>query len=417
MAQETKSKSIPNPAPAPPGWPVSMQSAAMYGVSGEIVKTIGPHTEADPAGLVLQNLAAFGNVIGNDPHFIVEADRHALNVFVAEVGPSGKGRKGVGWGHIAGLYKRIDPNWVEDRIQTGLRTGEGLVRAVCDESSGEPGVLDKRLLALESEMAAMLRVMARHGNSLSTTLRQAWDGGPLRVSTRRAPLRATQPHISIIAQTTLEDVSRYLDRNDIFNGFSNRFCWACVRRPKLLPEGGKVPESDFEALVTRLKSAVEFARTVGEIKLSERSRELWGKEYPILTADVPGMVGAATSRAEAQVRRIAAIYAVMDERDVVRTQHLYAALAVWRFCSNSAAYIFGGRSTVKLDDRLRQLLQRAKDGLTRTEISDALNHHHTADAIGSALERLREKGIAEPRKHATKGRAAERWVAVSKKDA
>jgi hypothetical protein len=391
-----------------------MADAAMYGISGEIVKTIGPHTEADPAGLVLQNLAAFGNVIGNEPHFVVEADRHALNLFVGEVGPSGKGRKGVGWGHTAGLYQRIDPQWVEDRIQTGLRTGEGLLRAVCDGADCEAGVVDKRLLAFESEMAALLRVMARHGNSLSTTLRQAWDGGTLRVATRRSPLKATQPHISMIVQTTQDDLSRYLDRTDILNGFSNRFCWACVRRTKLLPEGGQVPERDFEALVSGLKSAVEFARTVGEIKLSERARELWREEYPTLTADVPGMLGAATSRAEAQVRRIAAIYALMDERDEVRTQHLNAALAVWKFCADSAKYIFSARSAVGLDDKLRRILQAAPEGLTRTQISAALNHHHTADAISSALERLREKGIAAPRKQSTKGRTAERWVVVSK---
>jgi hypothetical protein len=126
VTEETKSKSIPNPTPAPSGWPDPMKPAAVYGTSGEIVRTIGPHTEADPAGLVLQNLAAFGNVIGNEPHFLVEADRHALNLFVAEVGPSGKGRKGVGWGHIAALYKQIDSKWVNERIQTGLRTGEGI---------------------------------------------------------------------------------------------------------------------------------------------------------------------------------------------------------------------------------------------------------------------------------------------------
>jgi hypothetical protein len=413
---KSKPESITNSAPVPDGWPAPMADPAKQGISGDIVDTIGPHTEADPAGLVLQNLAAFGNVIGNEPHFKVEADRHALNLFVAEVGPSGKGRKGVGWNHIAALYKSIDPNWIEERIQSGLRTGEGLVRAVCDGADGEPSVLDKRLLAFESEMAAILRVMARHGNSLSTTLRQAWDGGDLKVSTRRSPLRATRPHISMIAQTTLDDVSRYLDRTDIVNGFSNRFSWACVRRSKLLPEGGQVPEPELEALVSRLKSAVEFARTVGEVTLSERSRELWRKQYPKLTADLPGMLGAATSRAEAQVRRIAAIYALMDESDVVLTQHLYAALAVWRFCFDSAKYIFAGRFRGTLDDKLRRILRAAPEGLTRTQISDALNHHHATDAIGSALERLRETGIAALRKQTTKGRTAELWVPISDED-
>jgi hypothetical protein len=96
---------------------------------------------------------------------------------------------------------------------------------------------------------------------------------------------------------------------------------------------------------------------------------------------------------------------------------LHAALAVWKFCFDSAKYIFGDRSTVKLDGRLQQILQGANNGLTRTEISAALNHHYAAEAIGSALERLREKGIAVPQKQSTRGRAAQCWSVVSKEDA
>jgi hypothetical protein len=414
--QQSKPESLPNPTPPPAGWPTPMKPEAMHGISGEIVKVVRPHTESDPAGLVLQNLTAFGNVVGNDPHFVVEADRHALNLFVAEVGLSAKGRKGAGWGQIEALYKRTDPKWVEDRIQTGLRTGEGLVQAVRDGADGESGVLDKRLLAFESEMGAVLRVMARPRNTLSTTLRQAWDGRTLRVGTRQSPLKATRPHISIIAHSTQDDLSRFLDRTDIFNGFANRFLWGCVYRSKLLPEGGRVPERKFEALVSKLKSAIEFAKTVREIRLSQRSREMWREEYPTLTADVPGTLGAVTSRAEPQVRRIAAIYALMDERDEVRTQHLHAALAVWKFCFESAKYIFGRRSPIGLDDKLRRVLREARAGMTRTEISAALNHHFAGSEIGSSLERLQEEGFATPKKEATKGRTAERWFAVSNGD-
>lgn len=39
-------------------WPEPLDEEAYYGLAGEIVKTIAPHTEADPAGLLLQLLTA-----------------------------------------------------------------------------------------------------------------------------------------------------------------------------------------------------------------------------------------------------------------------------------------------------------------------------------------------------------------------
>jgi len=390
-----------------------MGADAMQGISGEVVRTMGPHTEADPAGLVLQNLIAFGNAVGGGPHSKVAADRHAFNLFLAEVGQSAKARKGVGAGLVMDIYRKVDTAWTENRIQTGLRTGEGLVLAVRDGTGDEPGELDKRLLAFESEMAALLRVMGRTGNSLSPTLRQAWDGGTLGVRTRRLPLRATRPHISIIAHSTLDDLSRFLDRTDIFNGFANRFLWACVRRARLLPLGGAIPEDQLDTLIRHTRDALEFAKGVQQLRFSEKAAELWREEYPELTADVPGMVGAATSRAEAQVLRLAGIYALMDQCGQVKLQHLRAALAVWKFCFDSAKYIFAGRSTIGLDQRLEQILQMANGGLTRTEISAAFNHHHSTAAISAALERLRKKGFAAPQIRSTKGRPSERWCLVN----
>jgi hypothetical protein len=81
-------------------WPVPIAEAAFIGPIGEVVRAIEPRSEADPAGLLVQSLAAFGNVIGHEVHFQAEADRHALNLFVVLVGVSAKGRKGTSWGHI-----------------------------------------------------------------------------------------------------------------------------------------------------------------------------------------------------------------------------------------------------------------------------------------------------------------------------
>ncbi len=44
-------------------WP-SLAAPALYGLPGAVVRTIAPHTEADPAAILLQFLAAFGNLVG-----------------------------------------------------------------------------------------------------------------------------------------------------------------------------------------------------------------------------------------------------------------------------------------------------------------------------------------------------------------
>src|ERR1700757_148899 len=65
-----------------------MNDAAYYGLAGEIVRTIDPHSEADPIALLVQGLELFGNVIGNSAHYQVEADHHHANLFVVLVGRS-----------------------------------------------------------------------------------------------------------------------------------------------------------------------------------------------------------------------------------------------------------------------------------------------------------------------------------------
>src|SRR5690606_10039722 len=105
---------------------------AFYGLPGEIVRAIEPHSESDPAGLLVQLLTGFGNLIGNRAHFRVEGDKHHCKLFTSLVGTTSKGRKGTSWGQIARLFESVDPVWTESRILSGLSSGEGLIWQVRD---------------------------------------------------------------------------------------------------------------------------------------------------------------------------------------------------------------------------------------------------------------------------------------------
>jgi len=65
-----------------------------------------------------------------------------------------------------------------------------------DEKTGiektiDAGVEDKRLMIVEEEFAKVIQVMKREGNTLSTNIRQAWDGSPFHILTKTSPMRAT----------------------------------------------------------------------------------------------------------------------------------------------------------------------------------------------------------------------------------
>ncbi len=414
-------------------WPRPLATEALYGLAGEVVGLIEPASEADPAAILIQTLACFGNVIGHGAHFVVEADRHSTNLDVTLVGDTSKGRKGIAFGRGRSLFKETDREWAENRIQTGLSTGEGLLYAVRDPImkrepvrergrivryetvEADSGEGDKRLLVYEPELALVLRVMGREGNSLSAIIRQAWDSGNLRTLTRNNPLRATGAHITIIAHVTRMELLRYLDSTEMGNGFANRFLWVCVARSKCLPdnEDRRIDPAKFGAIEKRIQDAVQFAAGVGEMRKDAEARGDWRAVYPILSDGKPGMLGAVTSRAEAQTMRLACIYALLDKSAVIRREHLRAALAVWTYCEQSAAYIFGMALGDPAADTIMQALRDvAPAGLTRTEISNVFGRNRDSDQINRALTALREAGRARSEFEETEGRKAERWFAV-----
>lgn len=402
-------------------WPQPLAADAYHGLAGDVVHAIEPHTEADPAALLVTFLCYFGGCLGRGPHATAEADRHACNLNAILVGPTAKARKGVSHGHIRELFSRVDPEWATvEHIAMGLSSGEGLIWAVRDpvrkiskkgeEGTVDEGVEDKRLLVIESEFAAVLKVMARETNTLSAVIRQAWDGGTLRVMTRNSPVRATDAHISILGHITQHDLLRYLHDGELFNGFANRFLWVSTRRSKVLPEGGGQP--DYHLIVPALRDALERGRTLGRIERDDGARALWARVYERLSEGLPGMLGAVVSRSEAQVLRLSLLYAVLDGSPTITREHLLAALAVWDYCEASARYVYGQSTGDSLADRIYQAASNGGGKMDRTAIRDLFDRNSSADRIATALRLLQALGLMSPETVQTSGRPAEQWTCM-----
>jgi hypothetical protein len=168
--------------PASAMWPVIAEDA-YHGLVGDVVRTLGPHTESDPAALLIQFLIATGNAIGRGPFYQVEGDLHYTKLNAVLVGPTATGRKGTSLGRVLQIMELADADWVKYRVQTGLASGEGLIHHVRDPLfklvDGEMkevnrGVIDKRLFIEASEFASVLVIMGRPGNTLSPVIRDAW---------------------------------------------------------------------------------------------------------------------------------------------------------------------------------------------------------------------------------------------------
>lgn len=390
-------------------WPAPIDKAAFPGLPGEIIRAVEPHTESDPIAILIQTLTAFGNVIGPGPHWKVEADRHPMRLFAVIVGETAKARKGTSEGIVKKLFEDVESEWIRDRSKTGLSSGEGLIWQVRDPGEkDDPGVADKRLWIQEPEFGTVLRILGREGNTLSGVMRQAWDSGHLSTLTKHSPAKATGAHISITGHITQDELRTYLSRTETYNGLANRFIWLCVKRSKILPEGGRLHEMDLTPLTDKIRAAVQFAKSVDEVRRDHEANEIWKAVYEELSEGKPGMIGAVLSRSDTQVMRLASIYALMDCSKLILKEHLLAGLALWDFAENSVQYIFRGKTGNDDADTIFEALMKSEGDLTRTDINNLFGRNKSKAEIDEAVCLLHKLKRVQVIRKTTGGRPSER---------
>jgi hypothetical protein len=397
-----------NPAP-PQSEKTPFEQYALYGLAGKIVRTLAPHIEAQPEAILLQFLAAFGNLIGAGPHCMVGATRHRLNLFVILVGESSKARKGTSWNHIARLFAAVDPAWADNCVNSERVTLRTLTSFLSPEHSG-----DGRLLVLAEEVASMLHTMARTRSQLSPLLRSAWDSGTLRTLHGNRSLQARQGHLSLIGHITQRELDASLHRTETHNGFANRCLWACTKRSQCLPDGGNVPAENLMTLASDLRRVVAWTASQPDILLrrDREASEFWDSYYATLSQATTAIHDAATGRAEAQVLRLSALYATLDCSPLIRLPHLLAAYALWDYCSASAGLLFGTCIGDSITDRIHEALQSAERGLSRAQIRGLFHGHVGSSSIEESLEKLKNLGAIRSRTVSGRGRPTTRWSVV-----
>jgi hypothetical protein len=422
--------STAGPATSVP-WP-KLDPAAYYGLAGEVVTTLSPNTEADPAALLLQYLACFGNMVGRAPFVRVANAKHYPNIFVLTAGRTARSRKGTAAQDIRVVMECADPDWVRDNIKSGISSGEGIIEMVRDARYEmnkktqqlvcvDPGVHDKRLYLDEREFASALSKMKQDTNIVSRVLREAWDCIPpiLATRTKHTPSIATEPLISMAAHITLDELRHKFEKLSITDGFGNRFLYSCTDRSKLLPFGGNFDPAVLSVLGRKTREMIDLAQTRNEIVIAEAARPVWAAIYTAMESapSSGGLIDHLTARAAPQMLRLSMLYALLDGAAQIAAPHIEAAQALWQFCEASASYIFSDMSGNNVINTLMSELGLARpDGIDRLYIiREMFGGHVRAHEIVQALRELQSAGkvrCEKKKKGNGPGRPREMWFAI-----
>lgn len=420
-------------------WPAPISEAGMYGIAGEYVRLVAPHTEADPNAILLAFLVHAGNLLGRDFFVPTGADRHCGNLYLCLVGPTAGGRKGSAIAAAEHFFTRGTNAPGMPRILRGISSGEGVIWKVHDAITKrefskhtkqfedlpvEENVDEKRTLYSLSEFQQNITSMRRPESILSSVLRQAWDKDIIESPSKVSAAKATGAHISMLAAISKEELIKETTAIDAQNGTLNRFLFACCQRSRLLPEGESfyqlIHEPEWTGLQKRFNDNIRRS-SEGPLHIQRTcdAQKNWGLNkfpedgglYKKLSQLRPGLWGTVTARAAQQVIRLSEITTVINGFRSMEDPHQDAGWEHWRYCDDSCKYIWGD-ATDPVAGRILKGLRESSGGLSRNGIRELLNGRISKEEIEGALTWLSLRGLAYSQTYTTTGRPAERWYAT-----
>jgi hypothetical protein len=370
-------------------WPVPA-GPIYHGITKDVVELATRSSEADPVAVAISHIVWSGAMFGRTRHINIGDEQHHGRLFAAIVGESAVARKGTSLAGPKKLWCRAEdfllrgdggprapqpfPLGQPMKIGTNLSTFEGLVyeirdgeepREGLDPADLDPGESDKRLLVIETELSRVLKVSKREGNTLLEALRIAWNGERMAPMTKTSRIAATEPHVCMIGHITQVELRSLLGEVNLQNGVANRIMWMLAKRSKIEPFPQPMPDSDVNRIGRELARLTTLAHaSPGAVDFDNAARELWAHLFAELTQADNTILGPIKARAAPTVRRMALIYSLLDGCNHITVQHLEAAVAMWRYSSDSAGLIFGGRQA---DHKAQKLLDFLADGKSKTK--------------------------------------------------
>jgi hypothetical protein len=379
-----------------------------FGLAGEIVAALEPYTEADRSAMLFDLLTSFGSAVGPQPHGYAGNERHGLKLYAVTVGDTSAGRKGTARAVMRQVLDVAAPVWSDTHVGSGLSSGEGLAQALSELA--EP----RTFMAVETEFGRVLSVAARRDQTIVDVARQLWDGSHVATLNRKATV-VNGAHFSLLGHITRDELREKLQTVDIRNGFANRIVWTYAQRPRLIPGGARLPQGLLSAVALPLSEAIDAASELHEIRRTAKAERLWERWYlKSSTWRFGGPLGFVVERREAQCFRLQMIFAALDGSKWIREHHVRAAAKAWRYCEETAAYIWGATTGDRRADKVLYTLTKRKRMKRSVIRSEVLGDNVSRDELDGIRDLLHEEGLIKAEKVAPKSgrraRPAEVWT-------
>ncbi len=333
-----------------------LHPVALHGILREMVDAACANTEAVPSTVAIHILARFAATLGRTAYIEIGDQQRHLRMNALIVGPTSKGRKGTSTEMPRKLFNIVQENylsqlpWLPLEELTALATGEGLIHRVRDDHSwtnGEkehfdPGVYDKRLFCDVSEFAGVLAQGRREGATLSTVLRDAFDGVPLTAPSKTAFNKATATHIVVVGSVPETEIVKNLSDTDKTNGFANRFPMFYSAREQIVPSPKPTDPALMDSFARHVASALFEGSHAGRIDMDEDARDFWeGALYAqIEERDYPAIVASLMARRNLYTLIFAALLALLNRKRIIGADELGAADAWMDYWAETALFVF-----------------------------------------------------------------------------
>ena len=387
-------------------------SDCLYGLVGDIARAGSENTEANPYGIAAAAMAYLGVAVGRGPYMSVGDDWNHARLFFVHVGRSSRGRKGTAKKlvikRIAQAVEELQQDLAPQIHTGGLSTREGLALMIHDGwTQGKeevPPINDKRLLAVEAEFANVLHQSRRDGNTLSSALRDCWDGTNIRPAIKTSRVWASNPHVGILADITPSELRDLMAARELTNGFANRFIFFWAEGDKINPFPKQTPKDVIEGLANTVADVLRFAgadhhvdRDVRRMELSEDAAKVYARLYrgELRDRSAGERIAGLLDRRAPMLLRLAMIFALTDETLTIDVQHINAAMAWIRYWVDSVKFIFQSAmdevEAAAVSDMAEAVMQfLKKEGkATRTQLTRGCFQGHVTKAqLDKAIDEL-----------------------------
>lgn len=331
------------------------------------------------------------------------------NFYSVLIGPTKRSRKTTAMSRGETLLQDTDPLVI---VLRGLATPEGLISRLqipeAEELDGLPEIEQQRTVSVSehegyrmlvccNEFASLLRKAKKESSSgLIQILTDAYDcKDSLDNPTRTLPLSAKKAFVSMIALSTREWLERSLDVDDIYGGFVNRNTFYLWTGTQPLHNPNKVND----VLMNEIKMKLHHVRNEKkgghtEYTFSDEAddflREWYEKNYYAEYENE--IVDAAAQRIDENVRKLALLYAVLenDTGDLnIHLDQLRAAITVGEYWQTTVTQIFskfGFSKIARAEMKIIELLEQANH--TKREIQRRIGGNMSASEINQSIEAL-----------------------------